>query len=152
MQTIPDDFNEHFTQSQAEHVLDVEQAVADRDVARRMYNTKLNALRAQHPYLKISPFANKAVNVFLVANTPIDVNIPTGTKMIRFNSDAVFYVSRNGLAQLPANVNATTHAADGENGSFIPNPDTFYYVEEIHQLSVVSRFNANVTIECHAQV
>ena len=135
----------------ADHVIGVESDLVESDIAGRMYNTKLMALRQQHPDLRIAPLTNKAVAVVLVANTAVDINLPNGTKMIRFNSDGFFTVSRNARAQLPPAA-LITGDADKEIGSFFPAFDTYYYVEEITQLSIISDLPVRVSIECFSQV
>lgn len=134
-----------------DHVMGIESDLMERDMAGRTYNPKLTALRAQHHGLGIAPFTNKALAVVLAPNVRVDLNLPSGTKMVRFNSDGFFLVSRNGSAQLPP-VALSTGDADASIGSFWPAFDTYYYVEEIHQLSVVSDMQVRVTIECFAQV
>jgi hypothetical protein len=145
------EFPSKATQAEAEHVLDIESDAVDRDIAHRMYNTKLNALRAQHPFVKIGLFPNKVMSVVVTPNTPLDVNLPTGVKMIRFNADGIFFVSRNGRAQLPAVADNMGNVTDG-GGAFFPAFDTYYYVEEIPQISLVSDLQVRVTIECIAQI
>lgn len=135
----------------AEHVADIENDLMTRDIAGRMYNPKLTALRAQHYGLAISPMTNKAIACKLAPNVAVDINIPSGTKMIRFNSDGFFVVSRNGTAQLPPAA-LVSGDADGSIGSFYPASDTFYYVEEIHQLSIMSDMQVRISIECFSQV
>jgi hypothetical protein len=135
----------------ADHVANVECDLMEADIALRMYNPKLSALRAQHTGLAIAPLTNKASAVVLAPNTTVDFNIPSGTKMVRFNSDGFFVVSRNGRAQLPpAATNDGT--MDSSIGSFYPSNDTYYYVEEIHQLSIMSDMQVRISIECFSQV
>lgn len=140
-----------FPASQAEHVLDIEQQLVDQDIAGRMYNPKLTALRAQHMGLMISPMTNKALAVILSPGIVTDMNIPSGTKMVRFNSDGFFVVSRNGRAQLPLAAESTGQISDA-GGSFYPAFDTYYYVEEIRQLSILSDMAVRVSVECFAQI
>lgn len=147
---LPPDIGGH-TMGQADHVIGIESDLMEKDMASRMYNPKLMALRAQHPDLRIAPFTNKAIAVVLAANTKVDLNLPSGTKMIRFNSDGFFVVSRNGSAQLPP-VALSSGDADNSIGSFCPAFDTYYYVEEIHQLSILSDLPVRVSIECFAQI
>lgn len=135
----------------ADHVMGVESDLMESDIALRMYNPKLTTLRAQHTGLAIAPLTNKAIACILAPNVAVDINIPSGTKMVRFNSDGFFVVSRNGRAQLPP---AALVSGDADNsiGSFYPASDTFYYVEEIHQLSILSDMQVRISIECFAQV
>jgi hypothetical protein len=135
----------------ADHVIGIESDLMERDIASRMYNPKLSALRAQHQGLAIAPLTNKAIAVVLAANVAVDINLPTGTKMVRFNSDGFFVVSRNGRAQLPPAA-LVTGDANCEIGSFWPAFDTYYYVEEIKQLSMLSDLQVRVSIECFAQI
>jgi hypothetical protein len=132
---------------EADHVASVESDLAEVDLSRRTYNTKLTVLRAQHPALMVSPVTNKALAVRLVPGSVVDIDIPSGTKMVRFNSDGFFLLSRNGRAELPADGVVSRDA-----GAFYPNADTFYYVEEIHQLSIISDMQVRVSIECFAQI
>ena len=133
--------------AQATHVDCVESDLAAVDLSKRTYNTRLNVLRAQYPYLQICPVTNKALSIRLVPGASVDIDIPTGTKMVRFNSDGFFLLSRNGRAQLPAD-----GTVERDAGAFYPNNDTYYYVEEIHQLSIISDMQVRVSIECFAQI
>jgi hypothetical protein len=134
-----------------DHVMLIESDLMERDIAGRAYNPKLTALRAQHQGLAIAPFTNVAGSIVLAPNVATDVNIPTGTKMIRFNSDGFFVVSRNGRAQIPP-VALITGNMDLTIGSFYPNNGMYYYVEEIKQLSIMSDMQVRVSIECFAQI
>lgn len=135
----------------SDHVMGVESDLMETDIASRMYNPKLTALRAQHAGLPIAPLTNKAIAAVLTANVAMDINLPSGTKMVRFNSDGFFVVSRNGRAQLPPAA-LVTGDMDNSIGSFWPAFDTYYYVEEIKQLSVISDLPVRISIECFAQV
>lgn len=134
----------------ADRVMSIESDLVERDLSGRVFNEKLNTLRRQNHFVNISQFTNKAIACVLVPNEPIDINLPTGTKMIRFNSDGFFTVSRNGRAQLPP-ASLITGQADSDIGSFCPNFQTWYYVEEIQQLSIVSDLQVRISIECISQ-
>jgi len=134
-----------------DHVMGVEADLMERDIAGRVYNPKLTALRAQNCGLPISQFTNKSIAVILAAGVAVDLNLPSGTKMIRFNSDGFFFASRNGRAQIPT-VALVTGQAEADIGSFCPATDTYYYVEEVHQLSIISDLQVRVTVECFSQI
>lgn len=134
----------------ADHVESVESDLVEYDIAGRTFNHKLNALRRQNHFVEISQFTNKAIACVLAPNVAVDINLPSGTKMVRFNSDGFFTVSRNGRAQLPP-ASLVTGDADSNIGSFCPNTNVWYYVEEIQQLSIVSDMQVRISIECVAQ-
>ena len=139
-----------FPMNRADHVMGLESDLMEADIARRMYNPKLTALRAQNHGLPIAQMTNKTATVLLVMNVVSQINIPSGTKMVRFNSDGFFMCSRNGNAQLP--VPSVYGAADNESGSFIPQFDTFYYIEEVKQISLISDLPVRVSLEYFAQI
>ena len=116
------------------------------EFARKMFNAKLAAIRAQLPFVPIMPFPNASLAYKLAANTPQDINLPSGTKLILFSGNGEYYVNRKGVAQVPTGVHE-----DG-TGS-IQNPEFAYlYVEEIQQLSVVAPLACNLTVHCFIQL
>lgn len=122
------------------------------NLAQRISNPKLSALRAQNPFLPIVPFPNTSVIVTLTANTPINIDIPDQAKFFNVRSalaaggTPLVFCSRNGQAQVPG---AT---ADATTGSVAFAPDTFIYCEEIKQFSIVSAGAAQVAINFYQQL
>lgn len=123
-------------------------------ISHRMFNPKLAALRAQNPFLQIMPLPNVSIAGVLSANAAVDINLPTGTKMIFISGSNEYYISRNGKAEIPtasliSGLIATSHATGA-----LQNPEgVFLYVEEIKQLSIVAvNDNTRITIGCYSQV
>lgn len=128
-------------------LLAVSSANAMNDLANRMSNPKLMALRAQNPFLVIGQFPNEAVGVLLAAGIPQDINLPAGTKMIRFTGNCDYYVSRKGNAQIP---DGTANTRD--SGAIYKPEGIYYYAEEIKQLSIVGPAVGIVTVNCFVQL
>jgi hypothetical protein len=122
------------------------EALAFDNIAQRMANPKLLALRAQHPFIPILPFPNESRSVLLAANVAQDINLPTGTKMIMFSGNGEYYVSRKGNAQTPDGTSNTN-----DNGSLMNPEFCFWYVEEINQFSVIAPAACRVTVHCFIQ-
>jgi hypothetical protein len=129
-----------------------DQQDVNQNLAFRMSNAPLSALRAQNPFLAILPFANTAIGLILPANTPTDVNLPRGTKFIYISGSDEYYISRNGQAQIPTEVN-TNNGTASRNGSY-QNPEGFFiYVEEMEQFSIVAvNANTRISIACYLQM
>lgn len=122
--------------------------IAFDDLAHRMANPKLMAIRAQNPFIQILPFPNESVGILLAANVAQDINLPQGTKLVMFSGDCSYYVSRKGAAQIP---DGTINTID--SGSiFKPELGMFYYVEEIRQLSIIGPAIGRVTVHCFVQL
>lgn len=117
------------------------------NLSNRMTNTDLMALRAQMPFIHIMPFPNTVMNILLAANVAQDIQIPDQTKLVRFKGDGNYYVSRNGAAQIPDGTDNTK-----TSGSVMTPEDTYYYVEEIRQLSMISLAGCKVTMQCFIQL
>lgn len=120
------------------------------DLANRMFNSKLMALRAQNPFIDIVPMPDQTIAIGLEAGKAVDINLVGAVKMIRFSSSkgsGDYFVSRRGRAQIPAN-----GVTDTESGAFMNPEQGYYYVEEINQLSIVAAANCIVTIHCFTQL
>lgn len=129
-------------------LMEVNQQNAFNDLAHRMANPKLMAIRAQNPFLIISPFPNESVSVLLAAGLPQDIDLPRGTKMIRFSGNCEYYINRKGNAQIPDGTANTKNS-----GSIYKPENMFYYTgEEIHQLSIVGPAVGVVTVHCFVQL
>ena len=118
----------------------------DRSFSARVFNPNLMALRAQMPFVEMMPFPNSTITVKLAANAAQDIQLPENCKLIRFNADAVYYVSRNGQAQVPGN------NVDNTTGAIMSPNDRYFYVEEIRSLSVIAPAVTNLTVECFIQL
>lgn len=115
------------------------------NLAHRMSNPKLMALRAQNPFIHVMPFPNEVVALALQANVPTDINLPEGTKMVRFSGNGDYYVSRKGNAELPT--------AQNPGGGSVYKPEgAYYYTEEIKQFSVIAQNACNLTVQCFIQL
>lgn len=122
---------------------------ANANLAQRMTNSKLSALRAQHPFLPILPFPNSVIQATLTANVAQDFDLPEGTKFIMIrgpSSTLALYASRNGQAQ----INATSSPVN--NGSFLVDSNWLYYVEEVKQISLLSTSGIVATVACFQQL
>ena len=113
----------------------------------RVVDMKLAALRAQFPFLEIQPAPLQVIAVKLVANVPSLVNLPDGTQMVKFSTQAFqdFYVTLQGKAAEPA--------AGGvpEYPGALVNPQGWFYVAELRQLSIVGGGVFVVSVHCHVQ-
>lgn len=119
------------------------------DFSNRMFNPKLAALRAQNPFLPILGFPNAGYSVQLQPGVAVDVNLPSDVKMIFISGDQVYYVSRNGQAQVPK---APTQGQGEYNTGSYQNPEgTFLYVEEVSQLSFISPVTCNLSVGFYSQ-
>lgn len=130
-----------------DELLDNSAQLALEDLAHRMGNSKLMALRAQNPFIQILPFPNETRGYALPAGVAVDINLPSGTKMIRFVGDGNYYVSRKGNASAPVGV-----ANEDGSGSIMKPEYGFFFVEEISQLSVISTAGCNLTVHCFTQL
>lgn len=123
-----------------------EQQAVDTAYLAQTFNPKLMAIRAQLPFVSIMPLPNSSVSVQLAANAAQDITFPEGTKVVMFQGDGTYYVSRNGQAQIP---NSTTPDGSGS----IMNPEyTFFYVEEIKSVSVIAPAQTHLTVHCFMQL
>lgn len=115
------------------------------NLGRRMSNPKLMALRAQCPFIPIMQFPNSGVNVLLQAGVAQDINIPSEAKLAQFSGDQVYYVSRQGNAQIPL-------VGQNSQSVALQNPESvFYYVEEVQSLSVISPVSCYLTVNYFSQ-
>jgi hypothetical protein len=122
------------------------------EIGQRIFNTKLMALRAQHPFVPIFPLPNSAAAVQLQPNTPVDIHIPAGTKLIFTSGDQVYYLSRNGKAQTPQPLTSDLMIVDRSPGCFQNPEGTLLYVEDITSISVISPVVCNFTCGFYAQL
>lgn len=112
----------------------------------RVFNAKLAALRAQYPYLEIQPLPLSVIAAFLDAGIERCVQLPASTQMIKFTSSATpFYVMLQGKAQIPVTGNDVTKPG------VLANPQGWYYVAEVGQVSLIAPANTIVSIHCHIQ-
>lgn len=103
----------------------------ENDFSQRVFNKKLMALRAQNPFIQIMPLPNHGTTVQLVPGIPQDITIPTGAKLAYFSGDGLYYMSRNGNAQVPS-------ATQDKESSSLMNFEQFaIYVEEVRSISVI---------------
>lgn len=122
----------------------VQNANAVDDFAKRMSNPKLTAIRAQLPFIPIMPFPNTSLSFALTANKSVDINLPSGTKLVMFSGNAEYYISRNGNAEIPT--------GSGSVG-VVMNPEFFlWYVEEVNQMSAIAPFDMRLTVHCFQQI
>lgn len=128
-------------------LIDNSQNNAVENFSQRMVNTKLMALRAQMPFVPILPFPDSVLTFIMVANVAQDINLPDGTKMAAFSGNGEYYISKKGNAQIPDGT-----ANTNQSGSMMNPEQSFYYVEEIRQLSVVAPFACKVTVQCFQQL
>lgn len=115
-------------------------------LSKQMFNPKLMALRAQNPFVNIMPLPNQVLTVKLAANTPTDINLPNGTKIVRFSPGGTYYVSRNGNAQLPVT------GEPAATGSMQTPSDEWWYVEELQQISIIAAVETDISIACFTQL
>lgn len=125
-----------------------DEAAEQSNLALRMSNPKLSALRAQNPFLMIVPFPNSVINTLLGAGgVATDINLPEGTKFISIRATSEYFVSRNGAAQIP-----TANVAS-DNGSTSFDTSVFIYVEEVRQFSIISTAaNNSICVSCFQQL
>lgn len=134
----------------AENELKADAYAEQRNLSQRMSNAKLSALRAQNPFLAIVPFPNSTENVLLPAGVAHDINLPEGTKFISIRATSEYFVSRNGNAQIPV---AAVAGMNQETGSCSFDPSQYIYVEEVRQISIISRAADNaVCVSCYQQL
>lgn len=120
---------------------------ADFPAPNRIYNDRLAALRAQYPFVSIQPPPVSVLAVYLDAGQAREVQFPDGTQMIRFTANAApVYVTFQGKAQIPASGNDLTRPG------VLVNPDGWYYVAELRQVSIIAPVDAIVSLHCHVQV
>lgn len=137
--------NEELVANNSEQTLD--------EFARRMYNPKLMALRTQNPFFEIAQFPDQTMSVQMQAGQIVDINIPTGAKMMRFTAGNVaatenFVVSRKGNPQAPSNV------PDYDSGTIVNPVDRFFYCEELSSVTLrhVGVSGIIVTVEFFVQL
>lgn len=130
-----------------EGTLNAQQLMVDKHLAGASFNFKLATIRAQLPGVSIATFPNMTTTVLLGANVAQDISVRAGCKLAKIASDAVIYVSRNGNANVPV-----AGAGDHLSGAFIPDRQSYYYVDELQSFSVVSASAANVTVEWFDQL
>lgn len=138
------------TDQSAEDILQVDQNLAIKSMARRMQNPKLMALRAQNPFMVIDQMPDSNIGVVLSAGAPVDIPLAAEIKMIRFSGNCEYYVSRNGNAQIPGTAGLSNPDLSGACGMMNPE-DRYFYVEEVTSISIVSPTAGKVTIACFTQ-
>lgn len=112
----------------------------------RVFDANLAKLRAQFPFLEIQPPPLNVVTVALAANVERTVQLPDNTKMVRFTvAGDIFYVMLQGKAYIPAPDNDTSIPGP------LVQPEGWYAVEGIRQISLLSPFTTHVSIHCHVQ-
>lgn len=120
------------------------------NIGQRVTNIKLMGLRANNPFLQFLPMPNSGFSIQLQPGVSVDINLPSETKFVFPSGDQVYYLSRNGKAQVPGLADA---AGNGNySAASIQNPEgTFLYVEEVQQLSVISPVVCNFTMGFYMQ-
>jgi hypothetical protein len=127
--------------------------LAQDELASKVFNVKLAALRAQNPFLPIVSIPDKTVNLSLAINTAQDCPLPSGVKMImirRLNPDTQICASLNGNAQFIGTITANTN--ENDSGSFVINDNIFMYVEELQSISFVSNTASQLSVMCWSQL
>jgi hypothetical protein len=100
----------------------------------------LDTLRLKMPWLPIVLFPPLIRSAFMaVANTPTDINVPTGAAIVQFYGPGDFYVSLGGRAVVPS-------AATEVDASTLYKPTGAFYIGATKQISVVSP-NANGIVQ-----
>ena len=128
----------------------VEQEIADdllavdRSFASRMFNRELAALRAQNPFLVIDQFPG-VISCKLTANVAQDINIPDGTKMVRFRGNGQYLITRNGVATIPSL--PFSGQTDGSGCIIKPEGNWYFTGDEIKQLSIIAIADMVVSME-----
>src|SRR5574337_145173 len=116
-----------YQDTSASQTLDTVFAAQD-NMARRVMNPELMALRHQLPFVSIMPIPMKCLFIVAAkANDVRDVQLPDGTQMVRFSAmrDIEFFVGINGAVQMPPPEDLT-------GGAALYTPvDQWYYVKEI---------------------
>lgn len=131
----------------AEDILVLQNEQAGNDLSRRMFNPKLMAIRAQMPFIPIMPLPTESLAFKLDAGKPIDINFPSGTKIVMFSGNGEYFITRKGQAQVPTG----RHDIDGSGA--LMNPEfCFFYVEEIGGVSAVAPFDMRLSVHCFAQL
>ena len=128
--------------------------LAREQLVSKVFNSKLAALRAQNPFLQIVSVPDKTCYVNFKTNVPIDVFLPSGTKMImvrKANQNNVVYASFAGTASLPP-AGGTTGAVEYDSNTFSVNDNIFMYVEEIQTVSILSTTDGQLSIMCWSQL
>lgn len=92
----------------------------------------LDTLRLKMPWVPIELFPSLIRTAFMaVANTPVDINVPTGAAIVRFYGPGDFFVSIGGRAVVPI------AGGDVESASLY-KPNGYFYIGGAKQISVVS--------------
>ncbi len=112
--------------------------------------TDLMMLRAQFPFTEIMPFPTKSINLKLALGIPIQANIPSGTKLMRFTGSGNFWVSTKGNASFPALAPTTGQVGDDNSDGSLYRPDrNYFYVTGKGQVSIISdTADVQVSIDC----
>lgn len=118
-----------------EQQLETELTLTQTNFASRMFNAPLAALRAQNPFVRIEQFPG-VISAKLTANTAQDINFPEGTKMVKFKGNGDYYVTRNGVAVVPALTFAA--GSDGSGVLYKPEDVWIFTGEEVKQVSVIA--------------
>ncbi len=93
----------------------------------------LMMVRAEMPFLPVMRWPTATRTAFMaVANTPADIQIPSGAVLVKLSGPGDWYASFQGLAQVPS---ATV---SGEAGALYKPDDAWYYCGGKAALSVVS--------------
>lgn len=131
-----------------EQQLETELQLTQTNFASRMFNAPLAALRAQNPFVNIIQFPG-SLSAKLLAGVAQDINLPEGTKMVRFKGNGDYFVTRNGIAVIPAaGFSALT---DGAGVIYKPESEWIYTGEEIKQFSVISVADSLLSVSYIAQ-
>lgn len=109
------------------------------------FNRKLAAWRAQNAFVQLTPLPNAVVTLVLAAGVPKEVNLPSGTRVIRMRGNSDYYVTDNGNAVVP-----TVDSIDGSGMVYRPD-GVLYFCEEAKSFSVCSVGACIVSVECFIQ-
>jgi len=119
---------------------DIKSAIEE--LAGRVANPRFSALRAQNPGVSISQLPTTAQIVKLGAGVAVNIDLPDYAQCAKFSCTSNLFVSRSGYAVVP-----TTAGTVLNTGTFIPDPQQYYYVADVRQLSVISPNDSYLSIE-----
>lgn len=110
--------------------------------------TDLMFLRAQFPFNKIMPFPSRAISAALIANTPYELIVPDGAVVGQFSGGGIYYVSRNGNAQIPSasNTAGSMSANDSAVDSLLSPENNLWYLGGIKSFSLIAASNMVVQL------
>jgi len=127
------------------------------DVAQAFQRSNLSptliAFRAKNAFVEVMKFPNLCLGVQLSANSPVDLQIPSGVRAIRFFGDGDYWVSRNGRAQIPgAPVGEESPNLQFEMTGIYRPEGIIFYLDQGASFSVISASNNRlVSVMCWSE-